>query len=377
MQLIAISKILLLGLLLLSCQDGARKDKEAPVLPPVVPPPVSAVELAANAVNRAKIRSAPVTPLPLGTIRGMALPPYAEFPGLSYEAMLDRLLSVGTTHVSIIVNWEQNTIYDNRIQPRSFGTPDDERIRKMIQHAHSRDMKVMLFPILHVNRRSDGEWRGRLDPRDLGRWQSDYRTFILHFAQMAKEEGVAIFSVGSELSTMEKHTDYWKRLIAQVRSNFSGKLIYSSNWDHFHHPEFWEDLDYIGVSAYFEVSSDSRQAIHKVTEAWTAKRKELLDFARSKGKPLILTEVGYPSVDTAAVKPWDYTAKSGPNALQQLAAYRSLVDAWAAPSDDFGGVFIWHGWGRGGESDTSYSFWDKPSQKLVKAWFSASPATNP
>jgi len=376
MQQIVISKILILGLLL-GCQDGARKSSADPSVAIEVQPSVSVVERAASVVARAQIKAVPVTPLPAGTIRGMALPPYAEFPELSYEAMLDRLLTIGTTHVSIIVNWEQNTIYDNRIQARSFGVPDDNRIRKLIQHAHTNGLKVMLFPILHVNRRSDGEWRGRLDPRDLGRWQNDYRNFILHYARLANQESVEIFSVGSELSSMEKHTDYWKGLIAQVRTEFAGKMIYSSNWDHFHHPEFWEDLDYIGVSAYFEVSTDSKQAIHKVTQTWEARRSELLEFARSKERPLILTEVGYPSVDSAAVKPWDYTSKSGPNSLQQLAAYRSLVDAWVTPSADFGGVFIWHGWGRGGELDTSYSFWDKPSQQLVKSWFSASPSTYP
>lgn len=377
MQLIAISSLALL----VTFAVGCRKDSPQHVTTQT--PETSSAELlaktlehAVDAVEASHIKALPVAPLPASVMRGVALPLYAEFPGLSYEAMLDRMPSMGITHVSIIPTWEQDTVFDNRIIPRTHSTPSDARLREIIAHAHKKGLKVMLFPILHVNRRSEGEWRGRLAPTDLGRWQNEYRSFILHYAQLCAELNVDLYSVGSELSSMERYTDFWLALIRDVRQIYAGKLIYSSNWDHYIHPDFWTALDFIGVSAYFEVSTSISEPIHKVTEAWRAKREELLSFAQERQRPLVLTEVGYPSIHSAGVKPWDYTSKTPPNPNQQLAAFRSLVDSWNAPPVEFGGVFVWHAWGQGGRDDTSYTFWGKPSERLLKTWFSADPSRN-
>jgi hypothetical protein len=121
------------------------------------------------------------------------------------------------------------------------------------------------------------------------------------------------------------------------------------------------------VSSYFEVAETPRDSVAAISQGWTTVRDELLGFSKTVQKPLVLTEVGYPSVDAASVHPWDYTAKSGPNPVQQLAAYQGLVQAWSG--QEFGGLFLWHGWGRGGHDDTSYAFWEKPTQYLVERWF--------
>lgn len=372
MQQTAISSLLLLAALMVGC----RKDSPQQVAPQTPEPSQTeilegAFDRAIDVVESSHIKAAPVTPLPPDVIRGAALPLYAEFPGLSYEAMLDRMPAIGITHVSIIPTWEQDTIFDNRIVPRTHSAPTDSRLREIIAHAHKVGLKVMVFPILHINRRSDGEWRGRLAPTQLARWQQEYRTFILHYANLCAELDVELFSVGSELSSMERYNDFWLALIRDVRQTYSGKLIYSSNWDHYVHPGFWHALDFVGVSAYFEVSTSVSEPIHKVTNTWRLKRDELLSFAQNQQRPLVLTEVGYPSIHSAGVKPWDYTSKTPPNPNQQLAAFRSLVDSWNQPPDAFGGVFVWHGWGHGGRDDTSYAFWGKPSERLLKTWFSS------
>lgn len=328
-------------------------------------PTVDTVELAANRVQSALFLSHSVTPLETGVIRGVALPTYAEFPELTYLQMVDRAQSVGATHISLIVNWEQDTIYHNEIRPRT--DISDGRVREIIKHAHAKGLKVMLFPILHIKRRSDGEWRGKLAPTSLKDWHSNYAQFIRHYALLAEQEGVEIFSVGSELSSMEAKESFWRELIAEVRKITKSRLIYSSNWDHYQVPKFWEDLDYIGVSSYFEVAETPRDSVAAISQGWTTVRDELLGFSKTVQKPLVLTEVGYPSVDAASVHPWDYTAKSGPNPVQQLAAYQGLVQAWSG--QEFGGLFLWHGWGRGGHDDTSYAFWEKPTQYLVERWF--------
>lgn len=341
--------------------------------PPEAPADASQAMLAAqHHVETGFLLAPPIVPLPDDAIRGMAIPLYSEFPGLRYEAMVSRAEALGATHVSVVVTWDQQTIFHNRIAAHPDVSPPDDRVREVIASAHAVGLKVMLFPIVHVVQRSDGEWRGKLAPTDLVAWQRDYERFIGHYADLAAQTGVEILSVGSELSSMEKHDAFWRTLIADTRQRYAGKLVYSANWDHYQEPEFWKDLDLIGVSSYFEVARAPSDSTWSVSNRWRGERDRLLDFAAQNERPLLLTEVGYPAVTSASVRPWDYTAEGGPNLTQQLAGFRSLVDAWAGTDARFAGAFVWHGWGWGGAGDTSYNVFDKPSEDAVRAWFSSS-----
>jgi hypothetical protein len=336
------------------------------------PSPASAFDAADQRVEAARILALPLEPLSPKTIQGIALPTYTELPDLSYEQMLDRIQSTGASHVSIVTSWNQQTIYHNRLRPDPDKTPDDAALGELIDDAHARGLKTMLFPIIHVERRATGEWRGKLAPTDTDRWRQEYRTFILHHAELAQRHGVEILSIGSELSSQESDTAFWTKLLKDVREKYEGELLYSANWDHYETPQFWDELDYVGVSSYFEVARRADEPIHAVTARWYEHRDELVEFSDRVGKPLLLTEVGYPSVDTAAVKPWDYTARTPPNPGAQLAAYRSLTDAWVPDekrNKHFAGLFLWHGWGHGGPDDTSYPIWGKSAERLVRRWY--------
>lgn len=321
-------------------------------------------------VHASAIVSRPVTKLPEHVaVRGMALPLYSEFPSMSYEQMLDEIVASKATHVSVVVSWNQRTIQSNKISPRQGESPKPERVIEVLKAAKKRELAVILFPILHVQLRNEGEWRGKLAPSAPELWWRDYRDFTLHWAKVAREGGADIFSVGSELSSMEGEEQRWRQLIAATRQQFDGELIYSANWDHYEHPAFWDALDFVGVSSYFEVARRSDDPIHVVSARWRGHRENLMDFAQRWQKPLILTEVGYPSVPGAAVQPWNYAAKKVPDALAQAAAYRSLLDGWHEPPRVFGGLVVWHGWGPGGREDTGYSIFEKPAQGLIQRWY--------
>lgn len=350
-------------------QRGVANDTER------VPAPLDVVLARANdEIESARIHAIGVPALGADVVRGFALPTYTELPDLSYDQMLQRIADVGATHVAIVTSWDQQTIYHNRIAPNRDKTPTDKAIGQLIDRAHELGMKTLVFPIIHVERRAEGEWRGRLAPTEIERWRQSYRDFVLHHADLATRHDAAILSIGSELSSQESATDFWTTLIRDVRSRYRGELLYSSNWDHYTHPKFWDQLDYIGVSSYFEVAKRNDEPIFAVTERWLRHRDQLLEYAGRVGKPLVLTEVGYPSIDSAAVKPWDYTARTPPNPNAQLAAFQSLAMAWSLEADSaqhFAGLFIWHGWGHGGSEDLSYPIWGKPAEDLVRRWYAS------
>lgn len=369
-----------LVLVCLSCRDG--RGATGAVTPTdrgsnravIAAPTGEAFDEANEVVETARILAIGVAPLGPTVIRGFALPTYTELPGLSYAQMLKRIASIGATHVSVVTSWDQQTIYHNRIGPNRDTTPSDAVLGAVIDDAHALGLKTLVFPIIHVERRDEGEWRGRLAPTHLERWRESYRAFILHHADLAARHNAEILSVGSELSSQESDTEFWTTLIADVRARFGGKLIYSANWDHYTHPKFWGELDYVGVSSYFEVARRNDEPIFRVTERWTQHSRQMTEFAASTTKPLLLTEVGYPAIDSAAVKPWDYTARTPPNPNAQLAAFQSLATAWGAYANDpgvFAGLFVWHGWGHGGPDDISYPIWGKSSEKLIQRWYEA------
>ena len=225
-------------------------------------------------------------------IKGAALGLYMELPELSYAQLFEEIRGLGATHVSVVVAWSMRDIRGVKVRPHPTETVPDERLRTYIRQARKAGLKVMLFPIVHVERRRAGEWRGKLAPAHPDRFWSEYEGFINHYAKIAQQEQVAIVSVGSELLTLESENERWAKLIKSVRAGYSGKLTYSANWDHFDHVTFWEHLDIAGMTGYFELSDDEQPSLEALRQTWEAATDVISTYPSRAGLPLILTEVG-------------------------------------------------------------------------------------
>ncbi len=187
-------------------------------------------------------------------------------------------------------------------------TAADAEVRRALRRARARGLRALLFPILTVREIRMGEWRGALRPRDVDAWWRSYERFILHYAELGAAEAAAALVVGSELGFSETWRDRWYHLISRVERVYSGDLVYSANWDHYRAISFLSRLDHLGISAYFELTDDGDASEAELTRAWRRAAAELRAFARAERVSLWLTEVGYPSRDRAAIRPWDYSA---------------------------------------------------------------------
>ena len=231
----------------------------------------------------------------------------------------------------------------------------------------------MLFPILWIEKRAIGDWRGTLKPSDPVAWWDSYRRFIAHYAKLAARERVDIFSVGSELGSMEGHTLRWRELIADVRKKFSGKLIYSANWDHYQHVTFWEAVDYIGMTAYYRLTTSLEPTLPGLVSAWQKVRRQLLEWYEGQKKPLVFTELGYPSVDGAAASPWDYTSGRAIDHEEQRLCFEAFFRVWR-DEPRLAGVFFWNWWGPSDGQNTWYTLKGKPALAVVRKWMSRTQA---
>ena len=307
------------------------------------------------------------------TLRGLTVAPHFE--GVrtqaGLDAQVDEVAALGANQLQIVVQWGQHDIRSSAIAPYQWGT-DDEEIRRVIRHAHRRGLGVLLFPIVHVAQKARGEWRGKLVPGDGAAWWRDYRRFILHYAQLAASEGVSLFSVGSELGSMERDEARWRALISEVRAVFPGALTYSANWDHFLNVGFWDALDLVGLNAYHPITTRADATEAELRIAWVLIRDQILRWLSFVRRPLVFTEVGYPSVDGGAVRPYAHDSDRPVDLEEQRRAYAAFVGAWRG-QEALHGTYFWVWQGAGGPTDAGYTPRGKPALDVLRGWYRGTP----
>jgi hypothetical protein len=180
-------------------------------------------------------------------------------------------------------------------------TPSKEQWREIFQMAHQNGLRVMLMPIILLSNPRGTEWRGVINPPSWDDWFEQYTKFIVYFAQIAAENHVEVLSVGSELVSTERYTDRWRKVIAEVRKVYPGKLTYSANWDHYKVVEYWDQLDLIGMTSYYKLSSSPNPTLKTLMDEWAPIKRGILHWQKQIGKPLLFTEVGWCSQEGASI----------------------------------------------------------------------------
>jgi hypothetical protein len=251
-------------------------------------------------------------------------------------------------------------------------TPSKEQWREIFKIAHDNHLRVVLMPIILLSNPRGTEWRGVINPPSWDDWFEQYTKFIVYFARIAAENHVEVLSVGSELVSTERYTDRWHKVIREVRKHFPGKLTYSANWDHYKVVEYWDELDLIGMTSYYKLSSEPNPTLEKLVAEWAPIKRGILRWQEKIGKPLLFTEVGWCSQEGASIEPWNYYYKqtATPAGLEeQRRCYRAFMDTWK-DTPEVGGV-IWWEWNDtpGGPEDYNYTPRNKPAEKELRAWF--------
>lgn len=307
-------------------------------------------------------------------IRGVALPLHADDPDFDYEPHLRDLPGLGATHVSLFVKLFQEGARSTDPTGDHLHTPTDATILRTIEQARRLGLEVVLMPIVLLRNPAEDEWRGNLNPSDWERWFENYCERMLHYARLAAEGEASVFVVGSELSSTEVHERRWRELIRRVRLVFPGALTYSANWDHYRAVPFWDALDYIGLSGYYELTRDGsiphEPTQEQLNEAWRLIRIQITNW-RAVNKlraPLLFLELGYASQDGCARFPWNYTREAAVDLAEQASCYRAFISAWRDVSS-LAGVFWYEWWGLGGPDDDGYTPRGKPAAEVIREFF--------
>lgn len=311
--------------------------------------------------------------------KGMAFPtwnPEQYGTPASDESLRILAQTTCTEWVQLVPTWYQDHKFSSEIFPDFEGqTAGMESLRHAVRTSHYLGLKVMLKP--HVDSFS-GDWRGTFRPEDPEAWFSSYMDMMKTYARLARDESVEILSVGCEFLelTSSPYTTDWKIVIQAVRDIYAGRLTYAANWGpESQQVEFWDALDFIGIDAYFELTDKTDPAMAELLAAWSSFIVQIESIHQAWQKPVLLTEIGYRSIDGANMKPWDWETPGEVDLAEQAFCYNAVIQTFAE-KPWFAGIYWWN-WepdpSRGGPSDKGYTPQGKPAEEVLKKWYCGEP----
>ncbi|QCK15129.1 glycoside hydrolase family 113 [Mangrovivirga cuniculi] len=244
----------------------------------------------------------------------------------------DSLVEMGVSHVAVVPfgfsrKGVQKVVFNHE---RQWWGEKDKGVIKTIELAHQNDLEVLLKPHLWIF--GDG-WPGDfiVEKDSIDQWFTDYNHYILHYAEIADSMNVDMFSIGNELRKLVvSYPEHWKDLIEKVRKVYKGKLIYSANWDNYSQISFWDELDFVGINAYFPLPKNKAEELsdfESIKSSWTPWVEDLKELNLRVNKPIIFTEYGYMSKDGSYNGHWQ-VSDSAYNEEDQALAYDALLSVF-------------------------------------------------
>ena len=293
---------------------------------------------------------------------------------------------LAANYVGLIILFFQDFLTSIDPHPDPGRTPSLATMARVIEEAHRLELGVILLPYLVVDSKHQSEgatledWVGHLQPEDVETWFDNYREILHTYAAFAEETSVEIMLVGWEFEPMLPHHSEWQSTITELRDLYSGKLSYLTNWwaDRDKYAEVlnwtpWRSLDFIGVSAYFELTKDNDPTVGELKQAWyeDAAGQNIVEdlealFAQYE-KPIVFWELGYQSKDGANGAPWNFVLCAPPDEGEQAdalaAAFQVLENQpW------FAGQVIWAEEAGLRKTPDSYGVLDKKAARIIKSY---------
>ncbi len=321
---------------------------------------------------------------------GGGIPEY-KFRGVSWVAgdsvTLDQLMQLKKYNVTWIAQtpfgWQRdyNKPEIRRSQGnRSYWGERDLGLIHTTKLAKQAGIKTLLKPHIWLINRDDGKWLGDIDMQSEEEWQqwfSNYSEFILHYACLAEEQNIEALCIGTELYlTAVKREQDWRKLIKEIRKVYSGQLTYAANWHkEYEEIKFWDELDFIGIQAYFPLSTKNNPGLKDLQEGWRKHIAAINSLQAIYNKPIVFTEVGYKSTPDATIEPWkwpdrDWRQMQVSEKTQAIAYEAMFQQFWNQPW--FGGTFIWKWYPKIRENHRDHLDFtpqNKPACEIMAKWY--------
>ncbi|WP_161849952.1 calcium-binding protein [Bradyrhizobium sp. CCBAU 051011] len=307
-----------------------------------------------------------------------------QFSSASAKQAFQKIASLGSNSIELTARIWTQTGTSNSVFADPAKTESDASLLAGFQAAHDAGLSVLFKAALST---LNGTRVSSLAPADVADFFASYKAEIVHLATIAQAAGVETFAIGNEMSSLSgaPYRGYWIDIIGAVRDVYHGELTYAAATDEASHVSFWDQLDTIGVNTYPPLTASNAPTVQDLIDAWTEvpvnpyyaaafDYKSPVDFLHSLAtkydKPLLMTEVGYRSVDGTAISPGSWTSNGTADVQEQADAYNAFLQVWTAHGGGwFKGVELWQ-WDLNNQySSTGYSVMGKPAEAVVSQYF--------
>ncbi len=282
-------------------------------------------------------------------------------------ASLEALAATGANAVVIVVTGYQADERASEVRADDPATPTRAAVRVAAERAAALGLAVIIKPHVDVD---DGSWRGLVEPSDPAAWFASYAAFVLPWAALAESVGATAFVVGTELAGTLEHESRWREAIRAGRAAFSGTLLYAASWDEAAKVPFWDVLDLAGVDFYFPVAARRDPGRFELLAGWQPWLDRLEILHEQTGRRILLAEIGYRSVDGAAMEPYAFGNGATLDLVEQADLYWAALEATS--SAEWIAGLCWWNWpsdGSGGSANTDFTPARKPAaSELAAAW---------
>ncbi|MHB1612531.1 MAG: glycoside hydrolase family 113 [Sulfobacillus sp.] len=322
------------------------------------------------------------TPLPPAHafMKGMTEAGYSSnvFESATMQPALEELHRDGVDWVSIQVGWYQNTDTSTHIFPDPKETPTDASLVKLIRLAHQMGMRVFLDPFINANR--GNAWQADFEPTSVSDWFHSYDQYLIHYAQIAQAQKVDLLAIGDEFDTLDdvpSFQPYWIHAIQLVHRYYKGPVTYGADYVHYRQVTFWNQLNVVGLDAYFPLSNAPHPSIAVLSASWRTLATQIARWRKNTGlnkKPFVVTELGYYSGQGAAAEPGTWTPSTPVDLALQARLYQATFQSlYREPM--VSGLF-WFWWANpsnpdwlGGPRDNGYTPRNKPAEAVLRQFF--------
>lgn len=266
-------------------------------------------------------------------------------------------------------------------------TSTDNDLRIAIANAKSLGMNIVLNPLLRLY--NGGSTRNIPYSQT---WFNSYKKILIDYAAFAEVNGVSIFCIGNELSSSvnDETAQVWKSLIAEVRTIFSKKVVYTASWQGLEgykngEPELlwcplFSSTDYIAFNA-FPVLTSNGQTHGTFWGSETNRLNSIRSFLeeqyRTNRKKFLIMQTGLQSQLGAELEPQierDVTiSKRFPHEGIQELYYTYIIES-LGKSTLCDGIFFWY-WDAIPQVESiqkgSFSPENKLAVSVLNQWFSS------
>ena len=303
-------------------------------------------------------------------IKGVTFAPFTRnglFSSQEAKQSLENLIARTNADFIILVPpaLQENAQSETMDYAAEWSVGDDELV-SFIEYAHSRGLRVALKPTVNCK---NGTWRAHINFFDFDvpcepkwcNWFRSYTAFQLHYAEIAEKTGCEMFIAGCEMVQTERREEEWRKLIADIRTVYSGLVSYNTDKYQEDHVKWWDAVDVISSSGYYPLGD------------WENQLDRIEKVVKHFNKPFFFAECGCMSTEGSNAVPNDWNVKGAVDMQGQADWYNEMFST-CAKRDWVEGFALWDWRGfqyteEESKTDTGYDVYLKPAEKVVSEFY--------